>query len=97
MKPKSLPRLLSGFLRQFPSIKNSNSPELPNPFKPIKDKITGKWRNPLYSLRQQAVLKKQARVFGYEEYLPPSPTVIKPMRGILRWKGTKAERMREIK
>ncbi|KTW27091.1 hypothetical protein T552_02583 [Pneumocystis carinii B80] len=99
MKSKSLPRLLAGFLKQFPSIKNDNSLNLnlPNPFKPIKNKLTGRWQNPIYSLRQQAVLIKQARIFGYEKLFPLNSPVIKQMRGILRWKGTKAQRMKQVK
>ncbi|EMR09632.1 hypothetical protein PNEG_02216 [Pneumocystis murina B123] len=99
MKSKSLPRLLAGFLRQFPSIKNNNSlnQDVLNPFKPIKNKITGRWKNPIYSLRQQAVLLKQAHIFGYEKFLPLKSSVIKRMRGISRWKGTKGERMRKGK
>ena len=41
-----------------------------NPFKPFKDSITGKWRDPVYSLRRQADLVKMARTHNIEGLLP---------------------------
>ena len=45
---------------------------LPNPFKSQKHPITGRWQEPIYSLRRQAVLVKLARAHGVEELLPPT-------------------------
>lgn len=45
---------------------------LPNPFKSQKHLITGRWQEPIYSLRRQAVLVKLARAHGVEELLPPT-------------------------
>lgn len=42
----------------------------PNPFKPHKHPETGRWHDPVYSLRRQAVLVKLASVNGVEELLP---------------------------
>ena len=41
-----------------------------NPFLPFKHPITGKWQDPVYSLRRQAELVKLAREEGVEELLP---------------------------
>ncbi|KAL8764303.1 MAG: hypothetical protein Q9184_000008 [Pyrenodesmia sp. 2 TL-2023] len=50
-----------------PSLAPSNKP---NPFKPHKHPETGRWHDPVYSLRRQADLVKLARVNGVEELLP---------------------------
>ncbi|KAI4133426.1 MAG: hypothetical protein LQ338_000162 [Usnochroma carphineum] len=42
----------------------------PNPFKPHKHPETGRWHDPVYSLRRQADLVKLARANGVEELLP---------------------------
>ncbi|KAL9608295.1 MAG: hypothetical protein Q9167_006865 [Letrouitia subvulpina] len=44
--------------------------DLPNPFKPHKNATTGKWHDPVYSLRRQADLVKLARAHRVEELLP---------------------------
>lgn len=44
--------------------------KLPNPFRSFKNPETGRWREPIYSLRQQADLVKMARANGVEELLP---------------------------
>lgn len=41
-----------------------------NPFKAQKHSITGKWHDPVFSLRRQADLVKLARRHGVEELLP---------------------------
>lgn len=41
-----------------------------NPFQARKHPITGKWHEPVYSLRRQADLVKLARANGVEELLP---------------------------
>jgi large subunit ribosomal protein L25 len=45
---------------------------LPNPFRSQKHPVTGRWQEPLYSLRRQADLVKLARAHGVEELLPPT-------------------------
>ncbi|KAL6716461.1 hypothetical protein ACLMJK_006028 [Lecanora helva] len=47
-------------------------PTLPykNPFQAQKHPVTGKWHDPVYSLRRQADLVKMARANGVEELLP---------------------------
>lgn len=45
----------------------------PNPFLPTKHPVTGRWHNPVYSLRRQAELVKLARESGVEELLPAGP------------------------
>jgi len=42
----------------------------PNPFKCHKNPATGKWHDPVFSLRRQADLVKLARNHGVEELLP---------------------------
>lgn len=41
-----------------------------NPFLPYKHSVTGKWQDPVFSLRRQAELVKLAREQGVEELLP---------------------------
>ncbi|KAL9606541.1 MAG: hypothetical protein Q9179_000266 [Wetmoreana sp. 5 TL-2023] len=42
----------------------------PNPFKPHKHLETGRWHDPVYSLRRQADLMKLAKANGVEDLLP---------------------------
>ena len=42
----------------------------PNPFKPHKHPETGRWHDPVFSLRRQADLVKMAKANGVEELLP---------------------------
>ncbi|KAL8854263.1 MAG: hypothetical protein Q9221_000977 [Calogaya cf. arnoldii] len=44
----------------------------PNPFKPHKHPETGRWHDPVFSLRRQADLVKMAKAHGVEELLPYS-------------------------
>lgn len=44
----------------------------PNPFRSQKNLETGRWHDPIYSLRRQADLVKLARANGVEELLPPT-------------------------
>ncbi|KAI9733196.1 MAG: hypothetical protein M1818_007314 [Claussenomyces sp. TS43310] len=44
----------------------------PNPFKTTKHLVTGRWHDPIFSLRRQADLVKLAREHGVEELLPPT-------------------------
>ncbi|ESZ97915.1 putative 54S ribosomal protein L25, mitochondrial [Sclerotinia borealis F-4128] len=64
-----------------------------SPFKPHKHPITGKWHDPVFSLRRQAQLCKLARQHGVEELLPLSAKSMeeklrKRMENGLRVKGT---------
>ncbi|PQE03449.1 hypothetical protein CJF30_00005454 [Rutstroemia sp. NJR-2017a BBW] len=64
-----------------------------NPFKPTKHSITGRWHDPVFSLRRQADLCKLARQHGVEELLPHSvkstqEKLRKRMENGLRVKGT---------
>ncbi|KAK2628254.1 hypothetical protein QTJ16_002900 [Diplocarpon rosae] len=43
---------------------------VPSPFRSQKHPITGKWHDPVYSLRRQADLLKMARQHGVEELMP---------------------------
>ncbi|KAI9650237.1 hypothetical protein NHQ30_000250 [Ciborinia camelliae] len=67
--------------------------EATSPFKPHKHPITGKWHDPVFSLRRQADLCKLARQHGVEELLPLSVKSMeeklrKRMENGLRVKGT---------
>ncbi|KAH8815162.1 hypothetical protein F5884DRAFT_668051 [Xylogone sp. PMI_703] len=44
----------------------------PSPFASHKHPVTGKWHDPVFSLRRQAELVKLARQYGVEELLPPT-------------------------
>ena len=79
---KSLPpRLLRFFARYPPAAlqpkSSSGEPaktgyqlDTPNPFQQTKHPATGRWHDPVYSLRRQAELVKLAREHGVEELLP---------------------------
>jgi len=84
---QELPPKLLRFFARFPP--GTHTDVRSNPFKPTVHTVTGKWHNPVYSLRRQADLFKMARAYGVEELLPPS-------RKSSQWK---AERLtqREIK
>ncbi|KAF2752426.1 hypothetical protein EJ05DRAFT_505396 [Pseudovirgaria hyperparasitica] len=41
-----------------------------SPFAPQKNFVTGKWRGPIYGLRQQADICKLARAYEVEDWLP---------------------------
>ncbi|RAL63137.1 hypothetical protein DID88_004219 [Monilinia fructigena] len=67
--------------------------EATSPFKPHKHPITGKWHDPVFSLRRQADLCKLARQHGVEELLPLSvksteEKLRRRMENGLRVKGT---------
>jgi len=74
------PRLTRFFMRYPPpAIIPSTAPPSdaalirsrgPNPFQPQKHAITGRWHDPVFSLRRQADLVKLARQHGVEELLP---------------------------
>ena len=63
------PRLTRFFARYPPGTANDVRS---NPFKPTVFPATGKWHNPVFSLRRQAELCKLARRYGVEELLPPT-------------------------
>ncbi len=50
----------------------AESSKHPNPFRSQKNLETGRWHDPIYSLRRQADLVKLARANGVEELLPPT-------------------------
>ncbi|KAI9694018.1 MAG: hypothetical protein M1822_003289 [Bathelium mastoideum] len=66
---------------ETPSL-SSNPWAVFNPFRPWKNPDTGRWREPVYSLRRQADLVKLARQRGLEDLLPP---------------GKKSSRAREVR
>lgn len=82
---KSLPPRLQTFLARYPSpailpagvdpesAKTPYQQDTPNPFLPTKHPVTGKWHDPVYSLRRQAEIVKLARENGVEELLPYTP------------------------
>ena len=47
--------------------------QLPNPFLPHKNTLTGRWAPPKYSLRQQADLTKSAKAYNLTHLLPFGP------------------------
>ncbi|KAI9885428.1 MAG: mRNA splicing protein prp28 [Watsoniomyces obsoletus] len=73
----------------------SSSPPInyPNPFRSQRHPATGRWHDPIFSLRRQADLVKLARKHGVEELLPDTPKKTAERRkrreeGGLRVKGT---------
>jgi large subunit ribosomal protein L25 len=50
--------------------KTSYQIDRPHPFRFWKNPATGKWQDPVYSLRRQADLVKMAKTHGVEELLP---------------------------
>lgn len=65
----------------------------PNPFLPMKNYVTGRWRGPACGLRVQADLVKLAKAHGVEALLPPGrkSTAFKEQRVLeqgLRVRGT---------
>ncbi|TVY83455.1 54S ribosomal protein L25 [Lachnellula suecica] len=67
----SLPTSTTSITEQEPS--SSSTADVPiNPFRSQKHPITGKWHDPVFSLRRQADLVKLAREHGVEELLPPT-------------------------
>jgi large subunit ribosomal protein L25 len=69
------PRLTRFFARYppqaiLPPKEQEAAAQAPSPFKPHKHPVTGKWHNPVFSLRRQAELVKLARQHGVEELLP---------------------------
>jgi large subunit ribosomal protein L25 len=79
---KALPLRLQRFLARYPpasilpagadpeTSKTAYQELTPNPFSPQKHPVTGKWHDPVFSLRRQAELVKLAREHGVEELLP---------------------------
>ena len=57
-------------LSETPIPDEPSTPPYQNPFQPHKHPITGRWHDPVYSLRRQADLVKMARENGVEELLP---------------------------
>ena len=82
---RALPPRLQTFLARYPSpkilpagvdpeaAKTPYQQDTPNPFLPTKHPVTGRWHDPVYSLRRQAEIVKLARENGVEELLPYTP------------------------
>ncbi|EWC46241.1 hypothetical protein DRE_04412 [Drechslerella stenobrocha 248] len=68
---KTLPPRLTRFFKRWPPG-TAETPQL-NPFTTTRNPATGKWQDPIYSLRRQADLCKLARKYGVETLLPPTP------------------------
>ena len=66
----SAPTFLAHNNEQISSHQVLEPSSLPNPFKCHKHPATGKWHDPVFSLRRQADLVKLARTHGVEELLP---------------------------
>ncbi|WQF77998.1 Putative large ribosomal subunit protein mL59 [Colletotrichum destructivum] len=77
---KALPQQLQRFFARWPPAsilpagatppKTGFQEITPNPFSRQKHPVTGKWHDPVYSLRRQAEIVKLARQHGVEELLP---------------------------
>lgn len=79
---KALPLRLQRFFARYPpasilpaganpeTTKTAYQELTPNPFSAQKHPVTGKWHDPVFSLRRQAELVKLARENGVEELLP---------------------------
>ena len=67
---RMLPERLTRFFAKYPP--GTATGAFRNPFKPTVHAATGKWHNPVFSLRRQSELCKAARAFGVEELLPPT-------------------------
>lgn len=75
---KSLPEQLKRFLARYPppQILGHRGPvtgyqlDHPNPFVPTRHPVTRRLHDPVYSMRRQADLVKQARKYGIEALLP---------------------------
>ncbi|KAK9477732.1 hypothetical protein V1514DRAFT_343546 [Lipomyces japonicus] len=108
-----LPPVLSKFFQQYPptplvkyarkpiSFKAGNM----NPFLMSINKATKKYREPIFSLRKQSEIYKAALEFGLESLLPTMNKKFglekfrtkKPMKGVVRFKGSKDERTAEAR
>ncbi|KAF4564577.1 54S ribosomal protein L25, mitochondrial [Pleurotus pulmonarius] len=66
---------LQSHVARYGPLKQSESsrPSLPNPFLPLLNPHTAKWRPPKYSLRRQAELVKMAKISNTLHLLPPGP------------------------
>lgn len=109
----ALPRPLLNFFKKHPPasqtqwapITGSTDKSPRNPFHPHKNTTTLKFNEPRYSVRRQTDLVKMAREYGLDHLLPPRvdhkenlhPKADTPMKGLIRWKGTKMERTRDAR
>lgn len=100
---KTLPPRLLRFLARYPpaAIQTASATptltgyqqDTPNPFKSQKHPVTGKWHDPVYSMRRQADLIKMARDHGVIDLMPesvknPETKLRKRVEFGLRVKGT---------
>ena len=99
---KALPERLTRFFARYPpaailpqtsTTSEAPSTAIPNPFKAQKHPVTGKWHDPVFSLRRQADLIKLAQRHGVEELMPfsvksPAERLRRREENGLRVKGT---------
>lgn len=93
---KALPERLTRFFARYPPVAvvpKEVAESIPNPFKAQKHPVTGKWHDPVFSLRRQADLIKLAQRHGVEELMPfsvksPAERLRKREEHGLRVKGT---------
>lgn len=78
----------------FPALETtastSTTRSIPNPFIPLLNPTTGKWRPPRYSRRRQAELVKAARLLQVEAILPLGP------KGQQKLGGTEPPRIPDV-
>ena len=100
----TLPRPLLHYFTKFPPVTASSTTTtvaaaaVKNPFIGSKSTKTGKWHEPCYSTRRAQQIYKMALDYNLSHLLPerqPHKAGTKEtatMKGLVRWKGTKAER-----
>lgn len=103
---------LTPFASKLKEGTSGTSIQLPNPFLPHKNPLTGRWAPPKYSLRQQAELVKSAKASNLTHLLPfgsksplsadiiqPTPVSVEWWQSSVIWKGSKppAEKKEENK
>lgn len=81
---------LASFANRFGDGASAAPIQLPNPFLPQKNPLTGRWAPPKYSLRQQADLFKSAKASNLTHLLPFGPKSL-PSTGATQIKPVSAE------
>lgn len=98
---QALPPRLTRFFARYPpaailpAASETTAESIPNPFKSQKHPVTGKWHDPVFSLRRQADLVKLAQRHGVADLMPfsiksPAERLRKREENGLRVKGTGA-------
>ena len=94
---KALPPRLTRFFARYPPAAilpaEKAAESIPNPFQCQKHPVTGKWHDPVFSLRRQADLVKLAQRHGVEDLMPfsvksPAERLRRREENGLRVKGT---------